>query len=302
MKLVSRSFHLLAISAFHAGQPQKAESNWRRSIDLTPDWPYPYLSLARYYQKEGRQQDAERELRMAEQGVPGRHADVLRAQAEFFAAQGFSDRASVLCRKALQATDSNVDDRINLARHLAQSGDLEAGLTMLRTVVQEHPADLSAFEEMARMLERQHQEDQARRARQVVELELSSSVSEARPKVINQALSTTGVQQFTAPVRQSPLGEVWDLLRSELKAVYAPPVVDSSLPVPPSIAAATECLRTVFGYQFNLSFCDVDDPVITVHPEHIFLSKASPRSLTTRSKGSSGNGHGCSEIWPWLAV
>lgn len=45
--LLARRYHALGIAAQAAGNPRLAEASWRRARELAPEWPYPYVALAR---------------------------------------------------------------------------------------------------------------------------------------------------------------------------------------------------------------------------------------------------------------
>ncbi|MCC6746502.1 MAG: tetratricopeptide repeat protein [Deltaproteobacteria bacterium] len=260
--VLARSYHALGLAAARAGSHQTAVSNWRRACDLAPSWPYPYIALARRAFQVSEFVDAERELRQAEQGIEERDADVLRAQAEFYARRSHLDRSITIVRRAVRLHDPHLDDRVNLARYLLAKGEASKAVDELRATTAERPDYLPAYDLLVEAWQAAGRPEMARRASQVVQLAVGGGAAEAEPVVPERPLGEPGWERITAELANSPLDALWQGLSAEFERRYRPELPPPGVAVRPPLALSCRHLGGVFGLEVDLAVSAEPTPLV----------------------------------------
>lgn len=268
--LLARYHHLLGVAAERAGKPPAAETNWRRAIEMAPSWIYPHLRLALGFYRAGKQEAAERELKLAEQGMEQPNPDVLRAQAEYYAARGFSDRAITLYYKTVRLHDPDVDDRLRLALLLAERGDQEQALSTVRAVIDDRTSYAPAYRALSKLCAAAGDAEQTRRAAQVWETATGIGQDEATPPVSDRPIDGAGWQRFVEPLVEEPLHHLLQLLR---ELVDAPGPTDAQPEQRANVVLALEHLAARLQLKATASIAPQQSVPLTVRKNELLLSQ-----------------------------
>ncbi len=224
---LAKRYHSAGLAALAAGNLKAAESNLRRACEYAPEWPYPYLALSKRLLASGDADNAERELKLAEQGLKVRSADVMRAQAEFFGRRGFIDRAVTLYRKAVKLKDPDIDDRMNLAGFLLRGENPAEAFDLLYGAIADRGEYVPAYEQLARGYKILGLEHRVRRAAQVVQLALGGHVAATDPPAPLAAIKADAWKALGAPLAESPLDQIWKLIGAQVCKLFLPEIQTS---------------------------------------------------------------------------
>ncbi|MCB9557838.1 MAG: tetratricopeptide repeat protein [Deltaproteobacteria bacterium] len=269
---LARRYHGLGLAALRVDNLQGAKSNWRRACDLAPEWPYPYFALARQAAEEGNFSAAERELKLARQGVTPRYPDVLRAEASFMEKRGFFDRGASLHQRAVKQADTSIDDRVSVARCMLKNNQGPEALAMLAEVLAEDPTYLPAYYQIALGCMALGDYDLSRRAAQVVDLAGVTPPSNADAPAPLPRLAPGFFAAINRP--QPAIDDIWTIVATELKDQLTQPALLADGVGDPMISTIISEFSALVGRPIKLAYGEQPLPVVMCHGDSLIIAKS----------------------------
>ncbi len=152
----------LALLQLKNNQPDAAEMNFKKVIELNPSAVHAYLMLGSYYQSRGRFADAEQQLQHSVNLEP-KNPDLHAALARLYLAEGKKTQAEALLQQAKRDLADNPAGYRLLADFYFVTGDVEKALSEYSALSQQHPKDLSVRKNYIQLLIQTHRFDEARK-------------------------------------------------------------------------------------------------------------------------------------------
>lgn len=167
------TFLSLALLQAKNNQPSDAEKNFLKTIAVNPKFLPGLLAIGEFYLQQRRLADAEKEFGAAISAAPD-NPTPRAAMASLFLAEGRKADAEKSLSEAKNALPNNPDAYRMLGDYYLSLGDLDKALTEFASLHQAHPKDLRVKKTYIQLLILQNQVPQAKK--------LNDEISKASPK------------------------------------------------------------------------------------------------------------------------
>jgi tetratricopeptide (TPR) repeat protein len=294
---LAERFHAVGLAALRAGNQQAAESSWRRACELAPDWPFPFVALARSRLAKGEPEMAEQQLLKAATAVGGDSPVLLRAQAAFYASRGQHGRALEFAQRAAELPTADLEDIVVLAHHLARHGEVGKSVATLREALVSDATYLPVIRELHEVWSASGQRQLARRAEQVLNVALGGANAEPG-QLVRRPIGPASWTRLMADLAPHPLHLLWQTLGENLISRFEV-AVPQTTPATPEYQLACRQLADVFDVHVRVMVAQQSggalfrllDDVLAVSPEAAPLGAAEARALVAMGMAAKKSGH-----------
>lgn len=244
---LAQHYHAWGIASYQSNQAESAESAWRKACELAPEWPYPYIALARMFYSRGDYQAADTALAKATEFLPLGHPDITRTHAELYGTLGLRDEAIQLYQQLVEGTGLANEDKVSLARHLLLAEHSERSIALLKNVILQDGDYYPAIRHLKWAATTIRDTNLARHVEQVIDLALGNKPVPEPFLFIRGPIRQELWDRLMDDLNQLPLHALWNLFEPSLRRLYAiEPPHDTPLPSL-EVQLVIEQMVTLFG-------------------------------------------------------
>lgn len=156
----SESYLLLALLEIRANQPDAAEVNFKKAVEVDPENAQAKLALGNYYQARNRLPEAEQEFREVVQSDP-KDVAPRAALASLLMREGKKDEAEAFLRQTKKEIPDNPDAYRMLGDFYFANGDLDKALAEYASLSSDHPKELRVKKNYIQLLILKNRYDEA---------------------------------------------------------------------------------------------------------------------------------------------